>query len=212
MTPPRWIKIDIEKLENPPLHLEAEDWCCFLREYTSGAGFSASIANNDISNFKKSSDRRGTQQWLWKEKAAHKFADELSSLFKERTWHVCAMPSSKTTDDPEYDPRFDIMLYHLKSLCPKLKIVSPIKKRFNTQPLHGGGRRIIENVYQSLEWLGFPSPIPETLIIIDDMITCGTTFKACKQLLRENCPQMLILGVFWTRCIWKEEAPFEDPT
>jgi len=51
------------------------------------------------------------------------------------------MPSSKKSDDPEYDPRFDMMLEDLRQLCPKLKMVEPIKKRTSTQPLHEGGNR-----------------------------------------------------------------------
>jgi hypothetical protein len=65
-------------------------------------------------------------------------------------------------------------------------------------------------MYDSLEWVGFTGGAPDALLVIDDMITCGTTFKACQRMLVEQCPLMQVMGVFWTRCIVKDGNPPED--
>jgi hypothetical protein len=210
MSQPQWMRIDIDALEHPPLHLVAEDRCCFLREYTAGGGFRASTGNDDILNFKKNPNLRGTSQWPHKERAARKFAEELAVLFGDATLQACVLPSSKTVDDPEFDPRFDMMLGHLLTRCPHVEMVNPLRKRKNTRPLHGGGRRSIASIYDSLEWVGFAGEAPESMVVIDDMITSGTTFKACQKLLSEHCPRMQILGIFWTRCLWQDGNPPDD--
>lgn len=204
-----WIKIDIGTLDNPPRYLEAGDWCCFLREYTSRGGFGVSMGNDDIINFKKRPQLAGSPQWKYKEYAAGKFAKELSTLFSDKPYYVSIMPSSKAKGDPEYDPRFDIMLAKLRSICPGLVIVEPIKKKASTQALHEGGQRDVECVYRSLEWVGFQGAAPQSLCIVDDMITWGTTFKACKRLVTEHCPDVTVYGIFWTRCVWRSDFPPE---
>lgn len=209
MSQTTWIKIDIGTLDNPPRYLEAGDWCCFLREYTSHGGFDNSVGNDDISNFKKNPQLAGSSQWKWKEYAANKFAQELAALFRDKIFHVCVMPSSKIKGDPEYDPRFDMMLKKLKLICPNLVFEEPIKKRVSTQPLHERGKRDVESLYRSLEWVGFQGAAPETLCIVDDMITWGTSFKASKRLVIEHCPGVKVCGIFWTRCVWRSDFPPE---
>jgi hypothetical protein len=117
MSQPQWMRIDIDALEHPPLHLVPEDRCCFLREYTPGGGFSASVGNDDILNFKMHPNLRGTSQWPYKERAARKFAEELAVLFRDLTLTAFVLPTSRTIDDPEFDPRFDMMLGHLATRC-----------------------------------------------------------------------------------------------
>ena len=131
-------------------------------------------------------------------------------LFGNLTLSIYVLPSSKTADDPEFDPRFDMMLDHLRTRCPNVDVVNPMRKRTSTRPLHGGGKRSIAGIYESLEWVGFAGGVPESLVVIDDMITCGTTFKACQHMLLEHCPRMQVQGVFWTRCVWKDGIPPDD--
>src|SRR5262245_51945054 len=73
-------------------------------------------------------------------------------------------------------------------------VESPIARTASTTAMHLGGKRKISDVYGSLKWVGFSGAIPDWLCLIDDVITCGTTFKACKRLIAENCPEVKVCG------------------
>lgn len=190
-----------EDVDPRPVFLRDGDDCYYARKYVSGGGYSASDANQLISNFKKSPDKRGTGQWYYKELAAKQFAVELSKLLPE-DYCVVIIPTSKPDDHPEYDPRFDMMLDCLRVLRPKLAIEHPIIRTAACQALHTGGRRSITEALQTLEWQGFDGDTPDKVVLVDDVITCGTNFKACQRLLRLNCPGIEISGVFWARTVW----------
>jgi predicted amidophosphoribosyltransferase len=61
-------------------------------------------------------------------------------------------------------------------------------------------------IYSSLRWVGFRGEAPSQVVLIDDVLTSGTSYRACKRLIREHHPNMDVIGLFWTRCIWKNSA------
>ncbi len=206
-----WIRIDIGRLENPPRSLTAEDQCYFLQEYTSGGGYSASECNNLIINFKKKREYEGTPQWKWKLKAVERFARDLADLIGNQECVVAAIPTSKAEEDPRYDPRFELLLERLQAMSPGASIEKPIFRAVSATPLHEGGIRTPGSIYNTLGWRGFRGPVPEQIILIDDMITHGSTYSACKRHLIGRYPVMQVVGLFWARCIWKNSAAEDVP-
>lgn len=203
-----WTQIDTE-IEGKPYHLAAGDVCFFTREYVSSGGYAASETNQLVSNFKKDPSRRSkTKEWYWKEKAAEKFAYELSLvLFEDAV--IATIPTSKPRGHPAYDDRFEMMLTALRRLRKDIRVEEPVIRTQECQCLHHGAKRSIREVSKTLAWNGLRAPTSE-LVLIDDVITCGTSFKACEAIILQNVPHMEIGGLFWARTVWPYEDPPED--
>jgi hypothetical protein len=208
MTAAMWKSL--EKVEVPPVYLAPEDLarCYYARDYTSGGGFGVSEANSLVLNFKKSIDRKLRPEWHYRTQAVRQFARELDTLIGAGV-AVTAIPSSALPTDPDYNGRFEDLFGEWMALRAQAKRVAlhieqPFRRRHRVPALHAGKEhRDIGEVYQSLEWIGFKNA-PRKLVLVDDVITCGTHFKACQQLLAENC-SVEVYGAFWGRTIWVDD-------
>lgn len=195
-----WRKI--EHPESVPGLLDLpEDQCLYYMEYTIGAGFSGSRANQNISNFKKTADKRGTWEWPHKTRAIRQFAADLTKILKgDIEYSVCFVPSSKRNDDPLYDDRFESTLQLLEQSLPNVECVYPFEMTTTHQSSHTGGERSISSFYDKLEWANIDLQ-DRNVIIIDDVITSGSHFKACQKLIMENEPSANTFGLFWAKAI-----------
>ena len=201
----RWRLLD--SLQQVPHHIDPEkERCYYAREYVSGGGWKASEANRLITNFKKDPEKRGTPEWYHKERAIEQFAQELTIVLGAN--HVVApIPSSKRLDDPGYDSRLDDTLKRLATLRSDVTCVNPFSVIASTEPYHLAGgikSRDPKEIYRNLEWTGLPENVPH-LILIDDVLTSGAHFVACKRLVQEHHPVLPVLGVFWAKTIWPLE-------
>lgn len=206
---------NFEKVEDPPHFLTAEDQakCFYTREYASGQKYSYSEANNLISNLKKGVALRGTNQWPHKRRAIQRFAAELYQWFKDINfpYHICSIPSSKRRDHEEYDSRLDDVLSLVAAELPNAIHSTPIIRNVTLRAAHlsPGDRPTIQEHYESMEWVGLEIP-PAPVIIIDDVITSGASFKACQRHFRENAPEADLHGAFWCKTIWLHDENDDD--
>lgn len=200
-----WKKIDLA--ETIPFYLtRGEDECYYAREYISGGGYKASQTNGLISNFKKGVDKRNTFQWQYKQQAIYQFATELSPLLRDGAV-LAPIPSSKCKTDSDYDSRLEDMLKALARIRPQLKIIEPITIRSTSQAAHLGGERDIQVIYDNLVWQDGVPQGATSILLVDDVITTGAHFKACKRLLREQVQDIRVIGVFWAKTIWVNDHP-----
>ncbi len=199
-----WKKIDL--VEDFPAFLEPDDACYYAREYISGAGWQASVTNSLIFNLKKDVSRRGTPEWRHKENAAYQFAKELNYALPDNA-AVAFIPTSKCESDPQHDPRWAMVADRLLRQNGTIHIEEPIIRSKSYRGLHRGDPRNIRLISQTLSFRGFSNEPPGTLILIDDIITRGTSFTACKNLILEHHGQMRILGCFWARVIRPDTGP-----
>lgn len=195
----------IGDLERPDhWHLQDDDDCAFFGEYTPRAGFRHSATNQLILNMKKKpSVTRGTYQWPHKVNAIKDAARAirsnisadalLSSLF-------IPIPSSKRSSHPDYDPR---MLEVAKSIGPPAREAEVLRTIVDRDALHeNDNRRDPDELAATISV--HPELVPEdvkNLILIDDMVTTGCSFRACKRLLSEAIPGRDIFGLFISRRI-----------
>jgi len=199
----RWQKLDINVIQNPPRWLTRDDECYYAREFTVRGGYQASQTNQLIFNLKKTIDRQGQPDWPYKQQAIAQFAKELASLLT-RAGVVMCIPPSKPKDDPFYDNRLDDVLNKLVQYNPKIQVVSPIVRTTAVKAKHEGGPRDPDIELQSLHWQGLTVPrVPSYMILVDDIITSGSSFNACRQLILHNVPNVRVIGVFWARAIDK---------
>lgn len=200
----------MDAVEGPPCFLRDVDLksCVYARDYISRGGFKASEANGLVSNLKKGIATKGTSQWYWKERAVEQFASELLSLFgtSPQPFHLVPIPSSKRRDDPEYDPRLDMVVRQVCSRRPAVLSSCPITRVSSRIAAHlSSSRPTIDEIYGSLEWAGVETP-PCNVVLVDDVITTGASFRACERLILENAPECDVYGVFWARTVWPDHS------
>lgn len=195
----------IEAPESIPRYLGSKDRCLYAMDYTAGGGFQASPANSQIFNLKKAPALRDTDtlQWSYKLQAIRSFARDLLQVFDEGSrYAIAAIPTSKSTDDAEYDSRLDDVISRVKSHRPDdIIVMNPLVCAKSHKPKHLTGREMTpDEVYSHLGWRGFAKP-PSSIILIDDVITHGAHFAACKRMIQENHPHTNVRGVFWAKTI-----------
>lgn len=188
-----------------PLHskLAADDICIFARDYVSGAGYGPP-GNDRVQNFKKSTSTRGTKEWQHKLRAIAQFAEELAELFRPEVISrdvVCTfVPPSTTVGLEDHDPRFEMLAEQLRARRPSLLIRPLLERTCCVKPLHAGGPRSVDAQMASMRIARSSGALPPTVVVIDDVLTSGCTFKACKRILAGAGVQTVV-GVFWTRTV-----------
>lgn len=193
-----WKKIEQHDL---PRYLTPGDVCYHAREYIAGGGWQASEANQLILNFKKGPEKKATGEWYWKVRAIEQFAREVADL-SLKDFCLVAIPTSKPNGHPQHDERFYLMLGELHRLRPKWHIEEPIVRAAPCQAQHEGGNRSIHAARRTMRWEGFEAIPSKGVFLIDDVLTWGTNFKACQQMIREHHPDLPVGGLFWARTIW----------
>lgn len=206
--------LKIDALTLPDHHyLEEQDVCYYAGEYTAGEGHAYSDTNQLIHNFKKTMDKRGTTQWIYKERAIQQAARIFRAAIKsEAQITFVPVPPSKAKDDLLYDDR---MLRLLQATCVgrHTDIRELIVQRQSVQPAHLAERRptpdqLIAN-YQLDENLA--EPTPQVIFIVDDVLTTGCHFKAVQRMLRQRFSQARIAGLFLARRAPKSvDLDFDD--
>jgi len=202
-------------------HLSADDKCYFLREYTAGAGFSYSATNNLISNLKKSPEKRHLPEYFYKGEAIKQSVNELTAAIQQKWqkfdgWGIVPIPPSKAAAHELHDDRVWQIAKRLsaKLRIPAGKLLVTLKDR---EALHTRDRKrdvavlianiaVDENLATEREFKG--------LILLDDVLTTGATFVACKTVLKRRLPGVKVIGVFVARRMPDSEWPpldFFDP-
>lgn len=202
----QWRHID-KRFEVSASALSPDDECYYYLDHTSG-GYQESQANQDIFNLKKPMDRKGKPGWRYKGEAIRKFSRDLSSFlnvypFVSDATILTAIPTSKRHDSPEYDDRI-IQVIQNVSDATGIAWAETFEARADVRESHNGGSRSIEEIAKNARLLPSASVLDvyETCILVDDVITSGAHFIACKQILQESFPHLEVAGVFWAFHRW----------
>jgi hypothetical protein len=193
-------KID-ELIKPDHYHLEAEDECYFIGEYTAGRGFSHSSTNQFIYNLKKSVERRGRPDWVWKEKAiqqgAEMLKESINPAFLESATFV-PVPPSRIASDPLYDDRMTQLLRRLGHNADVRELVIQSEGMHDAHT--AATRPWPNNLYGNYEIdQSLIEPIPSRIAVVDDVLTTGAHFKAMKRILQETFPEVEVIGLFLAR-------------
>lgn len=205
---------EIDELTRRDHHyLEVGDHCYFFGEYTAREGYAYSATNQLIHNLKKSVDKRGTPQWRHKEIAIAQAARMLRAAIKPEA-HVTfvPIPPSKAKDDPRYDDR---LVQILQGACEgrPTEFRELLLQRKSVDAAHLSDERptpddVAAN-YRIDESLA--DPAPQTIFLLDDVLTTGCHFKAAERVLKERFPRANIVGLFIARRAPKAvDMDFED--
>lgn len=180
--------------------LEPTDHCYFFGEYAGRQGYGHSEMNQLIYNFKKSMDRKGQPDWHYKQDSIKQVAHLLLSTpiwpkLKTCTWVL--IPPSKSKSDPQYDDRLLRVLHEIKKTEGFLDIRDMLSTRTNRNANHNPdskrmtAKEHLDNLKLDTALL---KPVPRTIVIFDDVITSGASFKAAQSVLRKHFPETPIGG------------------
>jgi hypothetical protein len=191
-------------------HLAATDQVYFLREYTSGRGFTHSETNRLILNLKKPPDRRSRPEWHYKEEAIRQVASEFRAslnLQRLRAVTFVPMPPSKRKDDPLYDDRM-LRVLHAFDEERQLDIRELLVLAESTEPAHAtAARPTVEQLIANLEIdEDYSQPSPTSIALVDDVLTTGAHFVAAKRVLTMRFPALSVRGLFVARRVFDDLA------
>ena len=201
--PQRLTQID-ELMLPDHVYLDDEDTCYFLGEYTARQGYGYSATNSLVLNFKKPMDRRDRPaEWRYKgiaiQQVARAFSNALNPAFVDYATFV-PVPPSKAKGDPAYDDRITRMLRHIR-LDPPIDVRELITQRVSTDAAHGSDDRPSPSDLIELYELdqSLMTPEPQTLVVVDDVLTTGSHYRAVQRVLSDRFPSAQVLGLFIAR-------------
>ncbi len=110
------------------------------------------------------------------------------------------VPPSKRRWHPQYDDR---MVRVVEKVCEgtRLDWRELVVSTGSRETRHGaGGKPRIHELRRCLAVdRACASPAPKEVLLFDDVLTSGATFKACKMVLREAFPGFRVVGCFVAR-------------
>ena len=183
-------------------HLTSDDLCYFGSNYKAGEGYGIGGTNQLIINFKMSVDVRGKKRYNYKIEAINKIAVALRGCINQNQLDksvLVPIPPSKCKGDPLYDDR---MSQVLRKAFPNNADVRELINSISSKAASHStdDRPTIQELYNNLEIDNtLNQNVPEFIVLFDDVITTGAHFKACKQILLENFPNVKVVGVFVAR-------------
>lgn len=202
-----WKQIDIADGYRP--FLKEGDLCYYTREFISHGGYAASEANQLISNFKKTVDRKGKSEWYYKEKSIEQFSEEIASSISAKCI-ITYIPTSKHKSDPQYDSRMEETCRKVVLKNKLMSFEEPIVVKNTIEASHCGGTRNVRELSQNYEWIGFSQKPDCPIVLIDDVLTKGAHFRACKDLILHHYNELSVVGLFWAKAVYPDNTDDTD--
>jgi hypothetical protein len=205
MTIPEMVQID-DGTRVDHFYLSPQDDCYYFLEFVKGAGYGPT-GNSFINNLKKAPSKRGTWEWSHKlaaiDSAAKAILRDVPRRWRERSTFV-PIPPSKARGHVEYDDRMWQVLQRLGTDIDARELV--IQRQSMNATHVSENRHSIEMLVQNYEIDESKAfPIPTHLVILDDMVTAGSHFRAISRVLEARFPGVPISGVFLARRVFPNE-------
>ena len=168
-------------------HLDASDKCYYMFEYTSGKDYSFSETNSLISNLKKKPVKETTKptEYRHKKQAISKCSAWLSEAINHQwleTATLIPIPPSKVKTDPGYDGRMVQICKEINASF-SVDIRELVLQRKSVPAAHKNPdcRLSVDELVKLYKVDGQKTePPPNTIGVVDDVLTAGTHFKAMK--------------------------------
>ena len=208
----QWQKLNWEDVN---MHICKDDQCYYWDYFLSKQASpgedikeSSKKLTSHIYNFNKPPNRKGKVEWEHRDTTILFFVEILSKIIEDDpTTGIISVPSSKTTDDSDYDNRFEDMFHEFSKARPLVKVISPITIRGNVTPSHAGGTREPEEIIANYQ-LTKPHELLQLdkLIICDDVITTGGHFRAMSNFITgEGNFKKPIIGLFFGKTYYNNK-------
>ena len=208
---PRFQRIDSTNIGDH-YHLTPDDVCYFLFEYTAQKKYDYSATNNLISNLKKKPGSSSFAELRYKAGAIQQCAGHISSAVNSDNlpgWTIVPIPPSKQKSDPAYDDRL-LRVCKLISAPAPLDIRELVIQAQSTVAAHeaaAGQRPTVDDllaIYSVDE--SIPQPPPKSILLIDDVLTAGTHYRAMHTALSQRFPGVPIHAMFIARRVFPPDV------
>lgn len=191
---------DLERSDH--YYLTEDHDCYFFGEYTAHQGYSHSSTNQIISNLKKSPTVRGTSQWPYKVKAIRRVAACIGNAINPEAIGritLVPIPPSKMKNHSEYDDR---MVAVARAVSNGIDVRELIVSTADREAAHKNDQQRLKP-HQLMGMLQIDEavcpPVPREIFLIDDVVTTGCSFVACRTLLQNRFPNIAVSGIFAAR-------------
>ena len=186
--------------------ISPDDKCYYIFELSASDKFVTGSTKSLIANLKKKPSLRGTAQYKYKAPAIREVQEHFTNLLNEKwleSGTLVPVPPSKTHTHPDYDDR-------MLQVCNGIGKPGSTDVRelvLQTQDISAfhedqSNRLSVEDlvkIYQIDE--SVTDPPPTSILIVDDVLTAGTHYRAVHQILSNRFPEAKIYGAFVAR--WK---------
>lgn len=203
-----WTRVD-RAVHGGARNLNSKDQCYFYMDRQRG-GWDKSEANQLIFNLKKGPEREGCPDWHYKADAIEGFASDTARLLERFSWRgmrplLVPMPTSKSRFDELYDDRIVRVSQRASSLSG-IDCLEVFDLEASVVSAHFGGSRSIDGIKSNLIVLDESALLSEydVCLLVDDVLTTGAHFRACKEKLVERFPDLIVIGVFWAKQLPEE--------
>lgn len=200
--------------------LQEGDRCLFFGEYFAGKGYQGGGTNQLMINFKTlpSIARTNSARRNYKEGAITTVATGLREVLGRNQivrLTFVPVPPSKTLGHADYDDRLTRALtIGCAGFDSDIRLL--LHRSSSTESDHRTGARLTPEALYSLLELNFAvlaaKPLREVIVLVDDVITTGKSYKCCERRLRDAIPTSVpIIGLFVARRILRNPSDdFED--
>lgn len=192
----------IGDLERPDHHLlRADDECFFMGSYTANAGYGHSSTNNLVQNLKKPMARRDQSGWRYKGIAIREAAQAIRANLNEaalRATTIIPIPPSSPKGSDAYDDR---MVQVARLIAPNGDVRELLVTSKQRETRHTSVQRRDPDELRDTIGIdpAFKKPKPSQIILLDDVLTTGCSFRVCKAILGEMWPDVPVFGLFIAR-------------
>lgn len=192
-------------------YLGADDHCYFFGEYMPRKGFAHSATNQLVMNLKKKPDLRHTAQWSHKLATIQRVARTIqSNILPEALPGLTfvPIPPSKPPTSPGYDDRMAQVARQIAGNCDVRELIVTQAER---DARHTTGEKRDPAALRATLAL-VPALLanpPRQIVLLDDVLTTGCSFRVCRTMLQEALPSADIFGVFVARRVIDRTSPFE---
>lgn len=193
--------------------LHSDDSCWHIGEYTSRGGHEAGETNRWIGNLKKK-PTASAKELYWKNEAVKYWARELEEHLNMPNVrdHVTFVPApcSKPSGHALYDDRMLQVLAALSKRAGPLDVRNLVITTKARDAQHEGDQRQSPDELRDTMEVDMKlllTPLRPTVIVVDDVFTQGSTFRAMKTVISGLPGVTDVGGLFLARTIWPQPDP-----
>ncbi|MBN4969387.1 hypothetical protein JY439_02775 [Stenotrophomonas maltophilia] len=200
------------------IRLDPTDQCYFLGEYQAGATYEKGGTNQFISNLKADLSQK-PQRAYYKNQAIGEAINQFAAVINpeaigETTF--IPMPGSKPRGHVAYDDR---MVRIVAGLAAKFgptfdgrPVIVTTQERVAQHQVAGQHRVTVAELSAtiSLDAGQLSAPLRPNVVLVDDVFTLGTSFKAAQQLLLQRPEVKQVWGLFLARTVWPPQVEGVD--
>ncbi|MDO4428526.1 MAG: hypothetical protein Q4B91_03340 [Atopobiaceae bacterium] len=203
-----WTYVD-SVLRSTRNHLESNDLCYYylIRDSRGWDDGPHAKANQLITNFKHDPQKYAANSapMYYKHQAIETLAGYVKSFFgdqedvlESKDVYLVPIPTSKPRSSQDYDPRLDSLCRIVERDVPWVKYLPLLDTKQNVGKAHAGtGSRDPGFLARNMTCGEIPPSSSERyVVLVDDVLTTGAHYAACKRVVQGKFSKVVVLGLF----------------